>query len=126
MKNTLIIIAILLTGCGSVDSNDPKPVEGAWSGIIYESESFRNVITIRIKDENVVGGHELVHLPTSTSNFYTLTGLIVGDEEGFSLVINIGGNVNNNWAFTGYVKNGELCLIRDVLPEPVRCLAPLG
>lgn len=125
MKKTLLIALLLLVGCGSVDSNAPGPVSGEWRGTVYEQDNLRLVLRISIEENYGIGSVEYLNTVTGESNFYASSAEIIGTTERFSMHLQVGAEWNLPWFYTGRVSNEELCISRDLLPEPERCLAPV-
>lgn len=129
MKKTLFLPLLLfvLFGCDSgVTPSPEKTVHGEWAGVIYEGPVWENSLQIRIEDGFIIGSHRILNTETLYERFSAVTGTLVGNEESFTAHLQIGIDPNNLWVYTGYVEEKELCLVRDLLPEPVRCLYPVN
>jgi hypothetical protein len=100
---------------------------GGWSGLIYEAERYTITLSIRIDDNYGIGSSEYRTVGSNqVGTFYASWAEIIGNVDAFSMHLQVGGEYNLPWYYTGRVDNeGRLCLRRDVLPEPERCLAPM-
>lgn len=124
MKRLLLPIFLVLVGCGTVDSG-PSSVNGEWSGVVYVGDWFNISMDLAIDDSRVVGS-TIYHYEDGSMASKATHGDLIGNEEHFRVNLQVGQDYNPAWVYTGYVNGSdELCLVRDVLPEPVRCLTPL-
>lgn len=122
-----ISFLVLLAGCGSSPvavEPEPETVTGEWSGLIYESSSYDIYLTLYVEDNYGIGSTEYYMRSYDRSTHYATTASFMGTPDHFFLHLDVGLGYDPPWAYTGYVEDGALCLVRDALPEPVRCLMP--
>ena len=89
------------------------------------SEWFHISLDVAIEDGAAIGATSYVYDDGSSSS-RPASGVLIGNEDRFRLNLQVGQDFNPAWVYTGYVNSSdELCLVRDILPEPIRCLTPL-
>lgn len=118
-----IVIMMFAIGCGTVDSNSPSEVNGEWEGLIYESDLFSSYLRVRIEEGDVIGSYKMAYVSDAHA---PVRGRLVGNEDSFTMQVNIGSIQQDPWTYYGYVQDDNLCLSRDLLPSPVRCLSPVS
>lgn len=125
LKYAIVLLSFLTFGCGLTDPEPdlPQAVEGEWNGLVYDNEGFTSFFHVGIKDGVVLGSYKTVFVNTAFAPFY---GSLIGDEDSFVMQIQIGSEWNAEWTYFGYVKDEELCISRDLLPLPIRCLSPVS
>lgn len=131
VKYYILVISFLvpLAGCGGspssiVEPEAPETVTGEWSGLIYESSSYDIYLSLYVEDNYGLASTEYYSRTQDRSSFYATTATFLGTPDHFFMHLDVGLGFDPPWAYTGYVKDGALCLVRDALPEPVRCLMP--
>lgn len=125
-KVAISFLALVLAACGSspVAPDEPDTINGEWSGLIYQSSSYDIYLAIYVEDNVGIGSTEYVNKSYDKSSFYATGATFMGTPEHFYMHLDVGFGFDPPWAYTGYVKNDMLCLVRDAMPNPPRCLAP--
>ena len=126
MKKLVVLALLMLAGCGSVDNNEPKEIKGEWSGVVFDDGVWMYTLELRVEDNFAIGSMKILIVEHGSSKFHATSGIIVGNADSFSMHLQVGPYPTNTWAYTGYIENERLCLIRDALPDPVRCLDSLA
>jgi hypothetical protein len=126
MGRIYFIVAIMMmlsVGCGTVDSDSSSEVNGEWQGLVFENENFTGYLRLHINDGSVLGSYRV---GSAVDAFSPVRGTLLGNADSFTMQVQVGAEWIAQWTYFGYIQDGKLCLIRDLLPSPVRCLSPVS
>jgi hypothetical protein len=126
MGRIYFIVAIMMmlsVGCGTVDSDSSSEVNGEWQGLVFENENFTGYLRLHINDGSVLGSYRV---GSAVDAFSPVRGTLLGNADSFTMQVQVGAEWTAQWTYFGYIQDGKLCLIRDLLPSPVRCLSPVS
>jgi hypothetical protein len=126
MGRIYFIVAIMMmlsVGCGTVDSDSSSEVNGEWQGLVFENENFTGYLRLHINDGSVLGSYRV---GSAVDAFSPVRGNLLGNADSFTMQVQVGAEWTAQWTYFGYIQDGKLCLIRDLLPSPVRCLSPVS
>ena len=114
---------MLSVGCGTVDSDSSSEVNGEWQGLVFENENFTGYLRLHIEDGSVLGSYRV---GSAVDAFSPVRGTLLGNADSFTMQVQVGAEWTAQWTYFGYIQDEKLCLVRDLLPSPVRCLSPVS
>jgi hypothetical protein len=123
LKYAILLLSFLYIGCGTVDSNSPSEVNGEWQGLAFENDNFTGYLRLHIEDGSVLGSYRV---GSAVDAFSPVRGTLLGNADSFTMQVQVGAEWTAQWTYFGYIQDEKLCLVRDLLPSPVRCLSPVS